>query len=61
MHRVIGGRIMRVVSLESDPLAEQDENERSLDRLMRAQPTPASERRRVVRTRNGNLVAQVAR
>lgn len=61
MHRVIGGRIMRVVSLDSDPLAEQDDNERSLDRLMRSRPTPQDVARTFVRTRNGNLVQQVAR
>lgn len=61
MHRVIDGHIYRVLSLDSDPTHEQLIEERDLDRLMRSRPTPQDVARTFVRTRNGNLVAQVAR
>lgn len=61
MHRVIGGRVYKVLSLDSDPLVEQEEDERSLDKLMRKRPTPQDQLRGDVLTRNGNLVQAVAR
>ena len=61
MHRVIDGRLYRVLSLDSDPLHEQLIEERDADRLMRTRPTPQDQLRDSVRTRNGNLVQQVAR
>jgi hypothetical protein len=50
----------REVSLDSDPLAEVDQNDRELDRLMREQPTPMSERITIT-TRNGNAIRPQAR
>lgn len=51
----------REVSLDSDPLAEEDANERELRRIMVELPRPAHERSMFVRTPNGNLVPRQAR
>lgn len=61
MHRVVDGRIMRVLSLDSDPLSEPESEAESLGRLMRRRPTPDFERRSAVVTRNGNVVQRVTR
>jgi hypothetical protein len=57
----IGGRSYRSVSLDSDPLADEDTHERELDRMMRQRPTPPDLMRNMVVTRNGNVVPAVSR
>lgn len=57
----IGGRSYRSVSLDSDPLADEDTNEREVDRLMRQRPVPRDLMRDFVQTRNGNVVRAMAR
>lgn len=51
----------REVSLDSDPLAEEDADTRELRRMMTDLPTPAIERRLSTVTRNGNVVRRQAR
>lgn len=55
-----GGRTYRSVSLDSDPLAEEDRDTVLLRRIMVELPRPAHERSLFVRTPNGNLVPRVA-
>lgn len=49
------------VSLDSDPLLEEDQETRLLRRIMVELPRPAHERSMFTRTPNGNLVPRVAR
>lgn len=51
----------REVSLDSDPLAEEDRDTRELRRMMTDLPTPALERRESTVTPNGNVVRRQAR
>lgn len=50
------GASYRRVSLDSDPLAEDDRERKEMRRIMTDLPTPAHERRGFVRTSNGNVV-----
>lgn len=51
----------RRVSLDSDPLAEDDRDTREAARIMTDLPTPAHERKGFVCTSNGNVVKPQAR
>ena len=51
----------RRVSLDSDPLAEDDRETREAARIMTDLPTPAHERKGFVCTSNGNVVKPQAR
>ena len=55
------GSRFREVSLDSDPLDEEDQNTREFRRIMVDLPTPAIERRLSTITRNGNVVRRQAR
>jgi hypothetical protein len=58
----IGGRVYRRVSLDSDPLFEDsDQEQRDTDRIMRERPTPPDLMQGFVTTRNGNVVQAIAR
>lgn len=55
------GRTYRVLSLDSDPLTEEDHETRLISRIMTDLPRPAHERSMFVRTPNGNLVPRMSR